>query len=124
MAVIWCLEKLHYYLDGSQIEIVTDCTAVKSLLSNKTPSRHMLRWQLAIQEFRGRIQIHHRSGNKQLNAEYLSRFPLPNDELNPAAELKNETKEVFGIHLVDMPDEYYHQIKESYQKFPLLTKLL
>ena len=50
LAVVWALEKLHYYLDGSTFELVTDCQAVKSLLGLKTPNRHMFRWQLAIQE--------------------------------------------------------------------------
>ncbi|MBW0535231.1 hypothetical protein O181_074946 [Austropuccinia psidii MF-1] len=46
------LEKLHYYLDGSVFEIITDCNAVKSLLNMKTPNRHVLRWQIAIQQFK------------------------------------------------------------------------
>ncbi|MBW0507047.1 hypothetical protein O181_046762 [Austropuccinia psidii MF-1] len=44
--------KLHYYIDGSAFEVITDCGAVKSLLNMKTPNRHMLRWQIAIQEYR------------------------------------------------------------------------
>ncbi|MBW0562864.1 hypothetical protein O181_102579 [Austropuccinia psidii MF-1] len=28
----------HYYLDGSAFEVITDCNAVKSLLSMKTPT--------------------------------------------------------------------------------------
>lgn len=44
LAVVWALEKLHYYLDGSTFELVTDCQAVKSLLGLKTPNRHMFRW--------------------------------------------------------------------------------
>ncbi|MBW0546973.1 hypothetical protein O181_086688 [Austropuccinia psidii MF-1] len=29
LCLIWALEKLHYYLDGSLFEVVTDCNAVK-----------------------------------------------------------------------------------------------
>ncbi|MBW0578363.1 hypothetical protein O181_118078, partial [Austropuccinia psidii MF-1] len=50
--LVWALEKLHYYFDGSVFEVITDCNAVKSLLNMKTPVRHMLRWQIAIQEYR------------------------------------------------------------------------
>ena len=53
LAVVWALEKLHYYLEGTTFEIVTDCQAVNSLLGMKTPNRHMFRWQLAIREYRG-----------------------------------------------------------------------
>ncbi|MBW0507140.1 hypothetical protein O181_046855 [Austropuccinia psidii MF-1] len=44
------LEKLHYYLNGSLFEVITDCNAVKPLLNIKTPNRHMLRLQIAIKE--------------------------------------------------------------------------
>ncbi|MBW0528547.1 hypothetical protein O181_068262 [Austropuccinia psidii MF-1] len=53
LCLVWALEKLHYYLDGSVFEVITDCNAVKSLLNMKTPNRHILRWQIAIQECRG-----------------------------------------------------------------------
>ncbi|MBW0580572.1 hypothetical protein O181_120287 [Austropuccinia psidii MF-1] len=49
LCLVWALEKLNYYLDGSVFELITDCNAVKSLLNIKTPNRHMLSWQIAIQ---------------------------------------------------------------------------
>ncbi|MBW0576819.1 hypothetical protein O181_116534 [Austropuccinia psidii MF-1] len=63
LCLVWALEKLHYYLDGSVFEVITDCNAVKSLLNMKTPNRHMLRWQIAIQEYRGNMTIVHKAGN-------------------------------------------------------------
>ncbi|MBW0553953.1 hypothetical protein O181_093668, partial [Austropuccinia psidii MF-1] len=51
ICLVWALEKLYYYLDGSVFEVITDCNAVKSLLNMKPPSRHMLRWQIAKQEY-------------------------------------------------------------------------
>ncbi|MBW0499597.1 hypothetical protein O181_039312 [Austropuccinia psidii MF-1] len=47
--LVWALEELHYYLDGSIVDVITDCNAVNSLLNMKTPNRHMLIWQIAIQ---------------------------------------------------------------------------
>ncbi|MBW0473893.1 hypothetical protein O181_013608 [Austropuccinia psidii MF-1] len=55
--LVWALEKLHYYLEGAVFEVYTDCTALKSLLKMKTTNRHMLRWQIAIQEYRGNMTI-------------------------------------------------------------------
>ncbi|MBW0577474.1 hypothetical protein O181_117189 [Austropuccinia psidii MF-1] len=49
LCLVWELQKLHYYLDGSVFEVITDCNAMKSLLNMRTPNRHMLRWQIAIQ---------------------------------------------------------------------------
>ncbi|MBW0566887.1 hypothetical protein O181_106602 [Austropuccinia psidii MF-1] len=56
---VWALEKLNYFLEGFVFEVITDCTAVKSLLNMKTPNRNMLRCQIAIQEYRGNMTIVH-----------------------------------------------------------------
>ncbi|MBW0520072.1 hypothetical protein O181_059787 [Austropuccinia psidii MF-1] len=50
LCIVWALEKLHYYLDGTVFDLITDCNAVKSLLNMETPNRHMLRCQIATQE--------------------------------------------------------------------------
>ncbi|MBW0550573.1 hypothetical protein O181_090288 [Austropuccinia psidii MF-1] len=47
--LLYALEKLKYFLKGCVFEVITDFTAVKSLLNMKTPKKHMLRWQIAIQ---------------------------------------------------------------------------
>ncbi|MBW0520078.1 hypothetical protein O181_059793 [Austropuccinia psidii MF-1] len=49
LCLIWALEKLNYFLEGRVLEVITDCTTVNSLLKMKTPKRHMLRWQIALQ---------------------------------------------------------------------------
>ncbi|MBW0499457.1 hypothetical protein O181_039172 [Austropuccinia psidii MF-1] len=54
--LIWALEKPYYYLDGSVFEVITDCNTVKSLLNMNTPNRNMLRWQIAIQKYRGNMR--------------------------------------------------------------------
>ncbi|MBW0553846.1 hypothetical protein O181_093561 [Austropuccinia psidii MF-1] len=78
LCIVWVLEKINYCLDGSVFEVMTDCNAVKSLLNMKTPNRHMLRWQIAIQEYRGNMTIVHNAGNIHKNADGLSRWALPN----------------------------------------------
>ncbi|MBW0511576.1 hypothetical protein O181_051291 [Austropuccinia psidii MF-1] len=74
LCLVWALEKFYYYCDGSAFEVITDCNAVKSLLNMKAPNRHMLRWQIAIQEYRGNIHIVHKAGNIRKNAYRLSRW--------------------------------------------------
>ena len=59
LCLVWALEKLHYYLDGCQFEVITDCMAIKSLINMKTPNRHMLIWKLDVQEYRGHMTITH-----------------------------------------------------------------
>ncbi|MBW0565667.1 hypothetical protein O181_105382 [Austropuccinia psidii MF-1] len=44
LCLVWALEKLNYFLEKCVFEVITDFTTVKSLLSMKTPNRHMIRW--------------------------------------------------------------------------------
>ncbi|MBW0466687.1 hypothetical protein O181_006402 [Austropuccinia psidii MF-1] len=71
LCLVWALEKLHYYLEGEVFEVYTDCTALKYLLKMKTMNRHMLRWQIAIQDYRGNITIIYKEGKSHTNADGL-----------------------------------------------------
>ncbi|MBW0561180.1 hypothetical protein O181_100895 [Austropuccinia psidii MF-1] len=84
LCLVWALEKLHYYLDDSGFEVITDCNAVKSLLNMKTPNRYMLSLQIAIQEYGGNMTIVHKAQNIDKNADGLSRWALANTPDNPA----------------------------------------
>ncbi|MBW0503371.1 hypothetical protein O181_043086 [Austropuccinia psidii MF-1] len=84
LCLVWALEKLYYYPDGSVFEVIIDCNAVKSLLNMNTPNRHMLKWQIAIQKYRGNMTIVHKAGNINKNSDGLSRWALPHTPDNPA----------------------------------------
>ncbi|MBW0533088.1 hypothetical protein O181_072803 [Austropuccinia psidii MF-1] len=109
ICLVWALEKLHYYLDGSVFEVITDCNAVQSLINMKTPNSHMLRWQIAIQEYRGNMTIVHKAGNIHKNSDGLSRWELPNKPDNPAyvptgTELQIPIE---GINIKDVGTEFF-----------------
>ncbi|MBW0531490.1 hypothetical protein O181_071205 [Austropuccinia psidii MF-1] len=109
---VWALEKLHYYLDGSDFEVITDSNSVKSLLNMKTPNRHMLRWQIAIQEYRGNMTIVHKAGKIQKNADGLSRWALENAPDNPAyLPLEAEPQiPAEGINITDIGTEFFEEV--------------
>lgn len=117
LCLVWALDKLHYYLDGCVFEVITDCTALKSLLNMKTPNRHMLRWQIAIQEYRGNMTIVHRDGAVHKNADGLSRWPLPNTPDNPAydEEKVEETNPIMHVSITDLDTQFFDNIREAYQ---------
>ncbi|MBW0525513.1 hypothetical protein O181_065228 [Austropuccinia psidii MF-1] len=69
---------------GVVFEFYTDCTALKSLINMKTTNIHMLRWQIAIQEYRGNMTIIYRESKIHNNADGLSRWLLDNIKRNPA----------------------------------------
>jgi hypothetical protein len=109
LAVVWMLDKLHFYLDGAKFTIITDCVAVSNLLTAKWTHRQLVRWQAALQSFRGRVTIKHRAGKLNFNADAPSRDPLPNDRSNPAADLDlDQTIEMgaLGLHL----EEHHTQL--------------
>ncbi|MBW0529398.1 hypothetical protein O181_069113 [Austropuccinia psidii MF-1] len=54
----------------------------------KTPDRHMLRWKIAIKEYRGNMTMVHKAGNIYKNADGLSIWALTNTSDNPAYVLQ------------------------------------
>ncbi|MBW0539437.1 hypothetical protein O181_079152 [Austropuccinia psidii MF-1] len=129
LCLVWTLEKLHYYLDGSVFEAINDFKALKLLLNMKTPNRHMLRWQIAIQEYRGNITIVHKAGNIHKNSDEPSRWALANTPDNPAyLPLEAEPQiPMGGINITDIGTEFFEEVRESYKQEKschILTSLL
>ncbi|MBW0554575.1 hypothetical protein O181_094290 [Austropuccinia psidii MF-1] len=112
----WALEKLNYFLDGCAFEMITDFPAVKSLLNMKTPNRYMLRWQIAIQEYRGNMTIVPEDGNIHKDADGISRWPLPNNIDNPAyvPEKASPQIPIEGISVTDLNTTFFEEVRHSY----------
>ncbi|MBW0536089.1 hypothetical protein O181_075804 [Austropuccinia psidii MF-1] len=66
----------------------------------KTTNRHMLRWQIAIQEYRGNMTIIYKEGKSHINADGLSRWPLDNVKSNPAYDPEAAAK--IPIHFMEI----------------------
>ncbi|KAI7932930.1 hypothetical protein MJO28_017909 [Puccinia striiformis f. sp. tritici] len=117
LCLVWALEKLYYYVDRCTFEVVTDCIALKYLLNVKTPSRHMMRWQIAIQEWRGSMTITHRDGIIHKNADGLSRWVLPNDMENPAFDTEELVREVpiMAIAVSGLASDFWDSVESSYE---------
>ncbi|MBW0593426.1 hypothetical protein O181_133141, partial [Austropuccinia psidii MF-1] len=116
LCLFWALEKLNRFLEGCVVEVITDCTAVKSLLNMKTPNRNMLRWQIDIQEYRGNMTIVHKDGNIHKNANGLSRWPLPNNIDNSAyvPEEASPKIPIEGISVTDLNITFFEEVRNSY----------
>ncbi|MBW0546656.1 hypothetical protein O181_086371 [Austropuccinia psidii MF-1] len=117
LCLVWALEKLHYYLHGSVFEVITDCNAVKSLLNMENPKRHMLRWQIAIKDYRGHMTMVHKAGNIHKNSDGVSRWAVPNTPETPAyvptsAEPQIPTE---GIIITDVGTEFFEEVRDSYK---------
>ncbi|MBW0545243.1 hypothetical protein O181_084958 [Austropuccinia psidii MF-1] len=127
--LVWALDKLHYYLDGSVFEVITDFNAMKSLIIMKTPDRNTLRWQIAIQEYRGNMTIVHKAGNIHKNSDGLNRWALANTPDNPGyVPLEAEPQiPIEEANITDIGTEFVEEVRESYKQynnFHILTALL
>ncbi|MBW0509195.1 hypothetical protein O181_048910 [Austropuccinia psidii MF-1] len=66
----------------------------------KTTNRHILRWQIAIQGYRGNMTIIYKEGKSHTNADGLSRWPLNNVKSNPAYDPEVAAK--IPIHFMEI----------------------
>ncbi|MBW0581458.1 hypothetical protein O181_121173, partial [Austropuccinia psidii MF-1] len=108
---VCALEKLNYLLEGFVFEVMTDFTAVNSLSNLKTPNRNMLRWQIAIQEYRGNMTIVHKDGNIHKNSDRLRRWPLPNniDNTSYVPEEASPQIPIEGISVTDLNTTFFEE---------------
>ncbi|MBW0547474.1 hypothetical protein O181_087189 [Austropuccinia psidii MF-1] len=116
LCLVWALEKLNHFLERCVFEVMTDCAAAKSLLNMKTPHRHMLRWQIAIQEYRGNMTIVHKDGNIHKNADGLSKWSLPNNNDNPAYVPEEASPQIpiEGISVTYLNTTFFEEVRNSY----------
>ncbi|MBW0552571.1 hypothetical protein O181_092286 [Austropuccinia psidii MF-1] len=114
--LFWALEKLNYFLEGCSFEVITDFTAFKSISNMKKPNRHILRWQIAIHEYRGNMTIVHKDGNIHKNSEGLSRCPLPNNIDNPAYVPEEASPQITieGISVTDLDTKFFEELRNRY----------
>ncbi|MBW0524883.1 hypothetical protein O181_064598 [Austropuccinia psidii MF-1] len=131
LCLVCALEKLNYFLEGCAFEVITDCTSVKSLLNMKTPKKHMLRWQISIQEYRGNMTIVHKDVNVHKNSDGLRRSPVPNDIDNSAYVPEEASPQIprEGISVTDLNTTFSEEVRDSYTQdkncsilFQLLSK--
>ncbi|MBW0568330.1 hypothetical protein O181_108045 [Austropuccinia psidii MF-1] len=82
----------------------------------KTPNRHMLRWQIAIQEYRGNVTIVNKDGNIHKNADGLGIWPLTNNIYNPAYVPEEASPQIpiEGISVTDLTTIFFEEVRNRY----------
>ncbi|MBW0471415.1 hypothetical protein O181_011130 [Austropuccinia psidii MF-1] len=97
----------------------------------KTPKRHIIRWKIAIQEYRGNMNIVHKDGNIHKVADGLSRWLLPNN-IDSTVYLPEEASLQIPIERIsarDLNTTSFEEVRNSYTHnmncrllFQLVTK--
>jgi hypothetical protein len=76
----WAFAKLHHYLEGSQVLIVTDQESINGIL-NSSPgtiySGHLDKVRMALMPYMNDIQVIYKLGAKMTNVDPLCRAPAP-----------------------------------------------
>ncbi|MBW0567213.1 hypothetical protein O181_106928 [Austropuccinia psidii MF-1] len=78
----------------------------------------MLRWQIAIKEYRGNMSIAHKDGNTHKNTDGLSRWPLQNyiDNTAYVPEAASTQIPIEGISITDLNTTFFEEVRNSYTK--------
>ncbi|MBW0565278.1 hypothetical protein O181_104993 [Austropuccinia psidii MF-1] len=91
----------------------------------------MLRWQIAIQEYRGNMTLVNKDGNIHKTSYVLSRWPLPNNIDDPAYVPEEASPQIpiEEISVTDMNTTFFEEVRNSHTQdkncrilFQLLTK--
>ena len=74
LALVWAVKHFRAYLLGHRCVVYTDHAACTSLLNTPHPSAKLARWAMIVQEMD--LEIKHRAGKGNTNADALSRNPV------------------------------------------------
>lgn len=88
LAVVWSLEKLRPYLEGTQFTVVTDHHSLVWLNNLKDPSGRLCRWAVKLQQHS--FDIVHRKGREHLVPDCLSRSVEVTDAIQEQQEPDRE----------------------------------
>ncbi|MBW0553030.1 hypothetical protein O181_092745 [Austropuccinia psidii MF-1] len=78
----------------------------------------MLSRQIAIQEYRGNMNIVHKDGNINKNEDGPSRWPLQNNIDNTAYVLEEASSQIpiEGISVPDLNTTFFEEVRNSYNQ--------
>lgn len=106
LAIVWCIEKLRPYLEGSKFSVITDHHSLIWLNNLKNPTGRLARWAVRLQQYD--FTILHRKGKDHVVPDLLSRA-VPNID-----EVKLRVPNTIGID-----DKWYTNMCKKISSNPL-----
>lgn len=104
LAVLWAIEKLRPYIEGSHFKVITDHYLLLWLRKLQNPSGRLARWSVHLQQYD--FEIIHRKGKEHLVLDGLSRSV-------PIVNIVSHYSETPSI------DRWYIKLLESVQSQPV-----
>lgn len=101
LAVIWAVEKLRHFLEGSHFTVVTDHSSLTWLLHKvKDATGKLARWALRLQPYD--FSIVHRKGRENVVPDFLSRsVPIVNSvHVSSPVDTFSSTKDTWYLNLL------------------------
>ena len=104
LAVVWAVSHFHAYLYGHDVEVRTDHSAVKAVLSTPSPNgKHARWWTKVYSSGVGTVTITHRVGKENVNADALSRNPCSSSDANGIGEGEVQVAAVTNNQITPAP---------------------
>jgi hypothetical protein len=116
LAVVWACKHFRPYLLGRKFTIVTDHKGLTWIFNVKDPSSRLMRWKLLLEEYDYEIQ--YRAGERNCNADSLSRYPLQCLNVN-IEEMTEERKRKIISELHNCPVGGHQGIQRTIERIKL-----
>lgn len=108
LAVIWAVEKLRYYLEGTFFRVITDHHSLLWLNNLRDPQGRLARWSLRLMAFT--FELVHRKGKDNVVPDMLSRSMDPS--------LDSVQLSSFHQKFTESEDLWYKRMIEKVKKLP------
>jgi hypothetical protein len=116
LAVVWACKHFRPYLLGRKFQIVTDHKGLIWIFNVKDPSSRLMRWKLLVEEYDYEIQ--YRAGNRNCNADSLSRYPIQCFSVN-VEEITKERKQKIITEMHNCPVGGHQGIQRTIERIKL-----
>jgi RNase H-like domain found in reverse transcriptase/Reverse transcriptase (RNA-dependent DNA polymerase)/Integrase zinc binding domain/Chromo (CHRromatin Organisation MOdifier) domain len=120
-ALVWALQKVPFYFDSGEFEVITDHSAILGLHKEARGrrSQRLDEWALFLSKFAPRMKITHRAGKQHANADGLSR--LHDEETVGDTPVKNvgtdcNRTESFPVTIIGLDKQFMDDIQSGMEK--------